>query len=64
MAEFHVNPDLLSQFGTRGRKFCLVTTADREADFKVLPTTSYDSISVVRLGSDQTLEHGRFKIMT
>jgi len=56
MGKFHVAPDGLSQFDPRSAAFCLVTTAGRENDFKVLPSSSYSSTTIVPLGLDQNLE--------
>lgn len=56
MGVFQVDPDRLPQFGAHSSAFCLVTTADREADFKVLPAASYCSSTVMLLHATQTLE--------
>lgn len=56
MGEFQVDPDRLSQFGARNPTFCLVTTAGRENDFKVLPAASYEACTTVMLEPGETLE--------
>jgi hypothetical protein len=52
---FNVDPDRLTQFGSRSPAFCLVTEADREKDFEIAPTELYASSTVVALGPGQTL---------